>query len=172
MRISVFELPEHKRGRAHLVLALSFLLGHFWGIWFSGMASEQLSSATRMAAWNHVSVFGLLSSTVLPFLFSAFAVYLKQPILLIPIAFVKAFLFSYVGYHLWMAWGSAGWLIRGLMMFGTGLSMPVLYWYWQRYIDGRGFQWEVFLLTLGFLLVIGMVDYQWVAPFLIAIITF
>ena len=126
----------------------------------------------RTAVSSRVSIIGLLSSVVLPFLFSAFAVYLRQPMLLIPIAFLKAFLFSFLGYSVSAAWSHAGWLITGLLMFGSFASIPMLYWYWQRYIGGRGFENGVFCLVLGSLILIGILNYYLIVPFLANIIIF
>lgn len=169
---SFFRLPVFWHRHCALVLASSFLLGHLLGVWFSGIASEHYLSAMRAVVSSRVSIIGLLSSMVLPFLFSAFAVYLQQPVLLIPIAFMKAFLFSYLGYGLYTAWGSAAWLVTGLTMFGSLCSMPVLYWYWLRHMGGRRFEILPFCLILGILVMIGMMDYCLIVPFLANIIIF
>ena len=172
MKLSIFSLPASRRRGTTLILASFFLLGHLLGVWFSGSASELLFSTMRMLPGSHASVIGLLSAAVLPFLFSACAVYLRQPLLLIPIAFWKAFLFSYVGYGLFRAWGSAGWLMLSLTMFSSFGSMPVLCWYWLRHIGGRPFDLGACCLVLGGLLIIGIIDYCLIVPFLANIITF
>ena len=169
--MSILVLPEQGYRKRILVLSIVFFLGHLLGVWVSGTASDFFVSQMRTAGASRVSIIGLLSSAVLPFLFSAFAVYAGRPVFLIPIAFCKAFLFSYVGYRWWIAWGHAGWLVTGLVMFTAILSLPVLCWYWLRYVGGRKFEWSVFFLVLGCLLAIGMVDHQWIVPFLIGIIT-
>lgn len=172
LKLSFSDWPgSHCRG-ASLILALTFFLGFMLGVWMSGCASDFLVCAMRTAVSSRVSIIGLLSSVVLPLLFSACAVYLNQPILLIPIAFLKAFLFSFLGYSLYTAWGGAGWLITGLMMSGTFASVPVFYWYWQRYIGGRAFEWDVLCLILGILLIIGLLDYYLIVPFLANIMNF
>lgn len=170
--MSVFNLPEPGRRKRILVLSFSFFLGHLLGVWISGTASELFLSEMRRATESPVSIIGLLSPSVLPFLFSAFAVYGKRPVFLIPIAFCKAFLFSYVGYRWWITWGQAGWLVTGLVMFTALLSLPVLYWYWLRYMDGRNFEWRVFFIVLTCLVAIGIADHQWIVPFLKGITTF
>ena len=87
-------LPAATRRRAQALLAFSFLSGHFLGVWCSGNASDFFLPAMRTAVSGRVSIIGLLSCALLPFLISALAVYLEQPVFLLPIAFVKAFLFS------------------------------------------------------------------------------
>ena len=169
---SFFSLPAFWHRRAAFVLIAFFLLGHVLGILLSGSAGTFFLSSMRTVVSSRVSIVSLLSSAVLPFLFSAFAVWLAQPMLLIPIAFWKAFLFSYLGYGLFSAWGSAGWLIAGLVMFGKICAMPLLCWYWLRYVCGRRFEVPVFCLILGALTCIGMVEYYLIVPFLGSIITF
>ena len=172
VNVSTYDLPATNRRNVKWFLASSFLLGHLLGVWCSGSASEFYLPQMRTAVSGRVSIVGLLSGGVLPFLASAFAVYLQRRILLIPIAFLKAFFFSYAGYRLYLAWGQAGWLVTGLTMFGSICSLPVLYWYWRHCLEARRFEWPVFGLVLALLLVIGIVDCYWVVPFLIDIISF
>ena len=172
MNVSTYDLPAVTRGNAKWFLASSFLLGHLLGVWCSGSASDFYLSQMRAAVSGRVSIVGLLSCSLLTFLVSALAVYLGRRILLIPIAFTKAFLFSYTGYRLYLAWGQAGWLVTGLTMFSSLCSLPVLYWYWQRCLTVHSFEWPVFRLVLALLTAIGFVDFYWIVPFLIDIISF
>ena len=172
MNHSFFCLPDHFHRKGPFLLTVFFLLGHLLGVWVSGHASDFLFSAMRTVVSSRVSIIGLLSALVLPFLFSAFAVYMTQPMLLFPIAFWKAFLFSYLSAGLLSAWGSAGWLVMPLVMFCSLCSMPVLYWYWQRHIGGEHFRWGTFSFTLAVLAAIGIVNLFVIEPFLVRIITF
>ena len=172
MKQAVWNMPERIYGNRFLIWILSFFLGHLLGVLCSGSASEPFLSGMHTAAGCRVSIIGLLSSVGLPFLLAAWAVYIRCPFLLVPIAFGKAFSFSCVGYRICTAWGDAGWLVAGLMMFGTLFSMPVLCWYCRCHIGGRDFSWVLFFMALACLVVIGIVDYCWIAPFLINIITF
>jgi len=172
VKLSFYDLPSFWRKGAALILASSFLLGHLLGVCFSCIASDPFFSAMRAAVSSRVSITGLLAAMVLPFLFSAFAVYIKQPMLLIPIAFVEAFLFSCLGYGIYAACGSAGWLVVILVMFGQFGALPLLYWYWHFHISGRVFDPSRFCLVLAVLLTIGFIDYYWIVPFLADIISF
>ena len=166
------DLPDQFRRKRPFLLTVFFLLGHLLGVWASGHTSSFLLSAMRTVVSSRVSVIGLFSSLVLPFLFSAFAVYLAQPLLLFPIAFWKAFLFSYTGSALFAYWGGAGWLIMPLLMFGSICSMPVLCWYWMHHICGRRFRCGIFFLIVGILAAIRIFDLFLIEPFLARIITF
>ncbi|MBQ8237029.1 MAG: hypothetical protein IJZ39_02620 [Oscillospiraceae bacterium] len=169
---AIIHFPEFRHQGPALVLAAFFFLGHFLGVLLSGSASQHFFSAMRTAVSSRVSIIGLLSSVVLPFVFSAAAVYLGRPVLLFPIAFWKAFLFSYLGSGLCSAWGSAGWLMMPLVMFGSLCSMPVLYWYWMRSVAGHRFEIGVCCAIFGILLAVWAVDYYLIVPFLAGIITF
>lgn len=172
VRHSFFRFPFSKCRAAALALAFFFFLGQSLGILFSGSAGGLFHSSMSAVVSSRVSVFGLLSSVMLPLLISAFAVYIRQPLLLIPTAFWKAFLFSYLGCGLYRAWGNAGWLVSGLVMFGSVCSMPVLCWYWLRHIGGRPFDPRAFGLSLAGLAIVGILDYCLILPFLAEIITF
>lgn len=169
---SFFHLSDFFHRKGPFLLTVIFLLGHLLGVWVSGHASGFLVSSMRTVVSSRVSIMGLLSSLVLPFLFSAFAVYLAQPMLLFPIAFWKAFLFSYTGCGMFAAWGSAGWLVTPLVMCSSFCAMPVLYWYWLRHIGGEGFLWRTFCAALAVLAVIGIINWYFIEPFLARIIIF
>lgn len=112
-----------------------------------------------------VSIVSLLSVTVLPFLLSASAVFSSCRWLLLPIAFFRAFLLSYVGMGIYGCFGSAGWLFRLLLCFSELFSTPLLYWFWLRCCDpDRGRIAPQGALTGALCLLIGSVDYCLISP--------
>jgi hypothetical protein len=82
------------------------------------------------------SIFGLLICLCLPFLFSAFAVYISAPGLLFLIAFVKAAASGFFFTAVHTAFGSCGWLVRYLLFFTDVFGSVLLYHYWLRHISG------------------------------------
>lgn len=172
-RFLYLNLPKFTCRVSPFFLAVSFFLGHFLGVCFSLGASDSFYSMMRMAVFSPASITGLLSAVTLPFLCSAIAVYLKQPLLLLPVAFLKAFCFSCVGLGVLSCFGSAGWLIWFLLQFSDCCTLPVLYWYWRRHISGTGsFDWAVSMVILSALLLVGSFDYCVISPFLANIITY
>lgn len=151
------------------VLACAWTAGLFSGLLFSSSAGDSLFPAMLAAARSPVSVFGLLASILLPFLFTAFAVYISQPRLLVPIAFFKAFLFSYLGFGILTAFGSAGWLVRLLLTFSDLFTMPLLWWIWLNDTP------ETFIrrCAAAFLVAapVGIIDYCIISPFLAMLIS-
>lgn len=111
--------------------------------WFSGIALGALTgcsagdsaiSLMRAVSDFDVSIVALFFSQVLPFLISAIAVYIHAPWLLLLISFGKAFTFSFCASILTLAYGSAGWLLRLLLMFSDFCLCPVLLLFWARHI--------------------------------------
>lgn len=166
-----YHLPDLWRKGAWFFLAFSWLSGLICGICAFSCAGNSAFSVMRGAFSGSVSIVGLLGVTVLPFLFSAFAVFISKPGLLLVASFGKAFLASYVSLAVMLAFGSAGWLIRWLLCFSSCAAAPLLYWYWLRYISGeRKFSgFEVFLL-ISLLIFIGSLDYCVILPFLAGLI--
>ena len=166
------KLPYFSRKSSLMLLAFSWFLGLFLGAVFSVAAGEPIVSLMRTAVSSRVSFSGLLTAILLPFLLSALAVFISEPYLLFVIAFLKAFTFSYVGIGVMAAYGSAGWLIRLLLMFSDCCFLPLLMLYWIRLISGkRGSAIPVTVVT-GFLAVaIGSFDFCVVSPFLATLVS-
>lgn len=149
------------------------LLAFFWtsglasGIWAWFLSGEFITPLMRSSAYGSVSIVSLLCVTGLPFLLSAFAVFLSSEWLLIPIAFGKGFFFSLISMGTTVSFGCAGWLVRLLLCFSDIVSIPLLYWFWVRCLrnDGSRLIYLTFFTGALFLL-IGSVDYYMITPFL------
>ena len=164
-------LFSFNRANALRILASVWICGLLSGAAVSLCADEFLPAMMLAALSCDVSIFGLLIAILLPLLISFFAVYISQIWLLIPIVFVKAFLFSYTGVGILQTFNASGWLIRILFMFGDSLALPFLWWYWLQVTASvnvsllRGF-----LPALLCAVVAGCIDYCYVAPFLAGLI--
>ena len=168
VRVRLFHLSALGRRAAMMILAWAFVLGlATGGLLSTGCRALLETSRDALAQGAGVSEF---VPTLLPIFFSGFAVYIKQPLLLVPIAFWKAFLFSCVGTGIALAWGTAGWLVGTLALFGSLCAMPVLWWYWLRHIGGQPFTCRTFLPALGTTALIGWVDSFLISPFLTSIL--
>ena len=152
-------------------LAFVWLAGLLLGSALAMSPGSTSDSLMRSVFSSTVSISGLLATLYLPLLFSAFAVYISQIWLLIPICFFKALFFSYIAAKFSLLLLSGSWLFRFLFLFSDCLTVPVLYLIWYRafHRDRR----EVFCscLLAGFLfLLIGIVDYRCISPFLIRLL--
>ncbi len=151
------------------------LLGAFWvlgmliPVCIFSQIDVSFSSLMRQAVVGQVSIVSLLTSILLPYLLSAFAVYISKPLLLLPIAFIRGFSLVFVLMAVSEAFGCAGWLIRGLFLFSDLAFMPFLYLFWHRSISGtskdRGW------LCCGAAVLIGCLDYHYISPFLLGLLS-
>lgn len=149
------------------LLAFAWISGLLLGAYFSLSADTILSSTMLAAPFGSLSISGLLTVLLLPLFLSALAVYFSQPILLISVVFLKAFLYTYTGIGLLLTYHSAGWILRFLLMFSDTLMLPILWLIWLRAApwDRRAlYRYGVVCTIFAFL--IGCIDYAYVVPFL------
>lgn len=149
-----------------IILAFCWFAGLLTGCFFADHAGIFHYSMMRRAVSGSVSIAGLVV-VVLPFLFSAFAVYLSKTWLFLPFCFLKAFQFAYIAGLVGVSFGSAGWLIRLLLFFTDGWEILLLLWIWLRWISGGARQAIREITFCGILCsVIWIIDYFVVSPFL------
>lgn len=153
-----------------VLLAWAFGFGLLAGSMASGGAQAVFIQG-RLSLAQSAGISAFVPS-LLPLLLSGFAVYAGWPVLLIPVGFWKAFSFSYVALGLIRAWGSAGWLMCILAMFGSFSGLSVLWWYWLRHIGGEGFSGRMFFLALGAMILLSWLDLVLISPFLTNILIF
>lgn len=154
-------------------LALCYLLGLFCGAVFCILSGYSISSLMRSVPHGAVSIVDLLSVTALPFLLSAFAVFISEPRLIFFICFGKAFLFCVISLGISEAFGSAGWLVRWLSMFSDIMGMPVLYLYWLRILSsGRKPLFGETFVFASLIFLIGSIDFCLITPLLAGLIHF
>ena len=166
------DFASHSRRRLAVILAFTWCAGLILGAYTAILADIPFFSMMRTAPDARVSIPGLLAVMLLPFLFSAFAVYVSSLWLLVPIAFSKAFLFSYLSTGLSAVAGTSGWLLRFLWMFSDCLTVPVLLWFWFSACSKRR---EAALINaaaaLPVLIGICYLDLQVISPFLVNLLS-
>ncbi len=155
------------------LLSAAWVMGLVFGVFTSGFASASFLSLARSAVFSPVSALGLLLCSLLPLLFSAFAVYISNVPLLMMVAFGKAFFHAYLCLAVLYSFGSAGWLVRLLFLFSDSAVLPLLWLYWLRSVhDGRrDFAFRTVPAICAAILIAGF-DYRVIAPFLAQILNF
>ena len=162
--------PLQPRKWRRIFLALCYCAGLLMGSIVAAQAQESIASWMRTAEFQRVSIVSLLSVTCLHFLISAAAVLIAQVRLFYPVCFLKAFSFGFCAGGVYLVFGSAGWLVCGLLLFTDLCSMPLLYLFWQRYIDGsRRLVLTDAVLPASLLFLIGSLDHCIITPFLMKI---
>jgi hypothetical protein len=121
----------------------------------------------RSGSYDAVSIVNLLTVTLLPFLFSAFAVYIRSYGLLAVLCFIKSVCFGFVSSGLLMAWGSAGWLIRLLLMFSDLICLVPLWWCWIHFSEdeARNGSFSLWIPCMIAACIVCL-DYRYISPLL------
>lgn len=152
-------------------LASLWIIGLLFGAVIALSADTFLVPTMLSALQGSLSIFGLLIALLLPLLITALAVYISQPILLFPLAFLKAFLFAFSAVGVFASVGESAWLIKGLLMFSDTLALPFLWWLWLQVVDSEdGTVLRCMVPAAVFVVLIGCFDYAFVAPFMARLI--
>lgn len=150
------------------LLAFIWCVGLLLGM-LTALRSEGLGAVFQRAVRVAPSAFELLSAAIAPFLLSGLAVYLSEPWLLLVISGVKAFGFGFCACGTILAFGQGSWLVRFLFLFSDCCLIPLLLFYWVRHLCGKTAAWELRACLIVALL-IALVDYWVVSPFLVSIL--
>ena len=158
------------RSSTAIILAFVFLTGLLCGAVTATYTEPSYLLMMRRGAIFPVSITVLLPA-ILPLLFSAFAVYTSQLWLLVPIAFLKAFFFSFLSSCIYIFDQSSGWLFHALFMFTDCLSIPVLFQFWIQSCSSKRFDLSLFFLSTILIIGITLFDYQFISPFLASLLS-
>jgi len=115
-----------------------------------------------------VTLIGALVSAWLPFVLGTAAVRFVAPELLYGLCFLDSLLFAVGCHSISVAFGSAGWLIRLLLLFTDLFTLPLLLWFSYACLTRRRLHgsFACFVLSAA----VGCVDYCFVSPFLAMLI--
>lgn len=162
-RLHHFSRWLHKE---HHLLSLCWLLGVLLGFLAALQADSCLAALMCRTATGTVSIVGLLFGCFFPFLIAAVAAYLSEPWLLLIVCLLKAFSFSFCAFGISLAYGSAGWLVRILLLFSDLLLLPVLYFYCY-FLLKKGIEASKFLTFIVMIvsLVVWFVNCSTIVPF-------
>ena len=150
-----------------LLLSSLWIMGLLSGIWVFAASDPSVISLMRSAVYSPVSIVGLLFVTGLPFLLSAFAVFLSCRWLVLSIVFCKGICLSYVSLGVMLSFGNAGWLICLLAGFSDAVAAPLLFWFWMTcFEDNDPLRRYKCLMTAAIVILAGSVEYSLIQPFL------
>lgn len=138
-----------------------------FGTLLAAFADNSSFSWMRLAADSRLSIVCLFAVQLLPFLIAAYAVHISRLWLLYTVCGCKLFIFAYMGAFIFMAFGSAGWLVRWLLLFSDIILVPLLCWFCYRCILGRDDSHNRdFWLCIGIVAVTGMINLLFISPLL------
>ncbi len=121
-------LGMHRLG-PEMFAALFWVLGLVLGTLFSAGPDASLLIWMRSLLTGRMSIVFMLVFAVLPFLISAYAVFIHRQEILCGVCFCKAFCLAANGVLLQSAFGSAGWLLQPMFQFSDLLLAPVFCWF-------------------------------------------
>lgn len=171
-RMSILNLTakaNHSLAVRRMLLGIFWFLGMLIAVVSYSQARISFASMMRLAVADQVSIVSLIVSVLLPYLLSAFAVYISKPLLLLPIAFLRGFSLMLVLMGTSEAFGNAGWLVRSLFLFSDLSFMPFLYLFWHRSISGLTKDGQWVCCAVG--IFIACLDYRYVSPFLVGLLS-
>lgn len=149
-----------------LFFAVFWISGLILGVVTALYIDEALFVPFRAMVCRPAPMISLMLTTGLPFLFSAIAVFLSKPWMLIVIAFCKTAVFALVSFMMLLTFGSAGWMMRGMVMFADICTLPFFFGFCWRHLDknicvssSSGIYLIALLLICGF-------DIYGISPFL------
>lgn len=172
VRFFRYHISAISRKKLAVLLALCWCAGIVLGLYCALTADNFPVSLMRTSVESCASITGLLAVLSLPVLFSAFAVYVSQLWLLVPVSFFKAFSFSFVGTLSFLTPESGGWLLRFLYLFSDCFAVLILCWLWLHCCQCSRRNGLISCAVTGiFLLMIGIADHWYVSPFLINLLT-
>lgn len=144
-----------RRRMARFLLALAWVFGLLSGILLFHFAGTPLLPLMRRAAVAPVSITGLLTVSLIPFLITALAVSLFRSAIF-PLCFLKAFLFAFCAAGIASSNGPHGWLYGRMTMASQWMLLPVLYLLWLRLLPGspKISRWEAAGFVFAALLIV------------------
>ena len=157
--------------RANYFLLLFWIVGFAIGAMCIFFAYDLYAGAIQSVAVMDATVLGLFLLGAIPLMLSYFAIRLSiAPLILIP-AFTKAFSFAFCSFGILWTYGSAGWLIRALLLLTDSTWVVILLFFWLRNATGEH---ETLKRDLLFSVAIGgtvvLIDYLYVVPLLHSVI--
>lgn len=153
-----------------------YLLVSFWvagmalGCLFGHWEQEPLCRLIRQTVLIKPSLIGSCCAAILPVMLSCFVVSIGEPWLLLFISAFKAFSFSLCAWGVCLAFGQSSWLVLFLFLFSDICIIPVLYFFWLTALRNQDNSHLLDALFVFFALIVGLLDYLFVGPFLASIL--
>ena len=165
-----FFLPSssfHSRKDPSVLLAFGWILGSVIGLLLAVNCDPSVIYGIRGILAGEFSVWRMIFVIISPLVISFLAISHFSIWLLIPIAFVKGMAYAFVSALVFIAWGSAGWLIRLLLIFSDTVSAPVLLYFWLSSCRSGSKDLGLrFIPAASWIILACAIDYRYVSPLL------
>ena len=114
------------------LFCLVWSLGVFSGLYIISVTPISVLSLFRLFFSSSATLIGLFFAQLIPLLITCVACWLSKSLLIYPVAFIKAFTYSFCSMGIALIFGDAGWLVRLLILFPDFCTVCVLIWFWIR----------------------------------------
>ena len=155
---------------SRVILIVFWVSGILLGICATDAADSVVVSLMPRFCLISVSIIGILLRNLFFLMITAFAVFLSKPLLLLPAAFIRAFLLSYFLSAIVLAWQGDAWLIV-LFSCTSLLSACTFLWFWFHQISRVSVsvkhEFIACVLVLG---ILGILEYFVTSPLLLSLL--
>lgn len=117
------------------LVATFWLLGLVAGVCFINWTS--FSSLMYSVHYPRISILGLIISLAIPFVISYILLRFLNFYFILPIIFIKAFSFIFGYGAIMIAYGNAGWLVSGMLLFSDFSVVVLLLFIWYSSATGQ-----------------------------------
>ena len=140
--------------------------GLFLGWYMAEQIPLDTLSLMRMLGVEHVSIVSVLAVQLLPFFICVLLFQHVSPYFVLPVVLMEAVQYSYCGCLLSFIYGSASWLVVGLILFTSTLSAPLFLWFCLRRPKYKRSAERTFVHAIALsVVVLGVIDYFAVSPY-------
>ena len=162
---------SERRNYCKIVFILMWCVGMFTGISVALHNSSATFSLMRSLSGG-VSIVCLLFSFAFPFVISAVIVSFGQQWLLVPIGFVRSFMYFFCACSVTLAYGSGGWLSRYILMFTDSIISVLLLWFWLKCIADQNHTTKRTIVCVLITGIVCAVDYCYISPLAVQIFNY
>lgn len=166
-------LYKDKCFRLKILLLSGWTFGLVLGLRFAVCSPEYVSDMMRSLLNRRMSFAGGLLSLTFPLVITAFMLLYHKDILLPVLAFCKAFTFGFASGCIYLAFGSAAWLLRSFLCFTAIFSNVCLLFLWLSAASREKSEVNrCYVCTIAFMAVIFVLDYFAVSPYLMMLLNY
>ena len=153
-----------------LLIILSWVLGLLSSVVVLSQYSFSLMCPLN---FDRVSIVAMIVSLVFPIVLSYILLNRCNIYLVLPVIYLKSFLYMSCYFAITLTFGSAGWLVRTLVLFSDSVSVLLLLILCYRYITkNKVALYRFFRIAILILFLIGSLDYYIISPFIMTLLNY
>lgn len=161
-----FNQKNSNLNQSIICLSCCWVLGLVIGVIVSLNTNVSYDALVKLLFSSKLSAINVLLTIVFPYLLTLLSYKLLRWKGICVLATCKAFLYCWTATTIVNCFGSAGWLLRCVLIFSNSVSVVFLIWFWIRNCSQAYTSKYLDLLLCLFLsLVVAFIDYSIISPF-------